>query len=99
MKMKKKLKYYQKIFQIKLPTKLYNIKVNLYEYYPEQLEKYFYENDDSLDQIFNPKRRIQILKEEIENNNNKYTKAYNNIITKRPKSSYTYSNNNNSILT
>ena len=86
-------------FKIKLPPKLYNIKVNLYEYYPEQLEKYFYENDDSLDQIFNPKRRIQILKEEIENNNNKYTKAYNNIITQRPKSSYTYSNNNNSILT
>ncbi len=24
-------------FQIKLPSKLYNIKVNLYEYYPEQL--------------------------------------------------------------
>ena len=28
-------------FHIKLPSKLYNIKVNLYEYYPEKLEKYF----------------------------------------------------------
>jgi hypothetical protein len=83
----------------KLPSKLYNIKVNLYEYYPEQLEKYFYENDDSLDQIFNPKRRTQILKEEIENNNNKYTQKFNNIISQRPKSSYSYYNNNKSILT
>ena len=86
-------------FHIKLPSKLYNIKVNLYEYYPEQLEKYFYENDDSLDQIFNPKRRTEILKEEIEKNNNKYTKKYNNIISQRPKSSYSYYNNNKSILT
>ena len=85
-------------FHIKLPSKLYNIKVNLYEYYPEQLEKYFYENDDSLDQIFNPKRRTEILKEEIEKNNNKYTKKYNNIISERPKSSYSYYNNNNNNL-
>ena len=90
----------EKLFEnFGFPSKLSNIKINLYEYYPEQLEKYFFEYEDSLDQIFNPKRRIQILKEEIENNNNKYTKAYNNIITQRPKSSYTYSNNNNSILT
>jgi hypothetical protein len=83
----------EKLFEnFGFPSKLSNIKINLYEYYPEQLEKYFYEYEDSLDQIFNLKRRTQILKEEKENNKNKYLIKEN---LKRPKSSYSYNYSKN----
>ena len=83
----------EKLFEnFGFPSKLSNIKINLYEYYPEQLEKYFFEYEDSLDQIFNPKRRTQILKEEKEKNKNKYLIKEN---LKRPKSNYSYNYSKN----
>ena len=43
------------------PSKYENIKINIYEYNHEMLDKYFKESQKTLDFIYNPKKRIEIL--------------------------------------
>ena len=52
---------------IKKPSKYENIKINIYEYNNEIIEKYFKEAQNTLDFIYNAKKRFEILLTENSN--------------------------------
>ena len=54
------------------PSKYENIKINIYEYNNEMMDKYFKEAQKTLDFIYNAKKRIEILLTEnsVQNNDN-----------------------------
>jgi hypothetical protein len=84
-----------------LDSKFENIKINLYSLYNEQIEYNCLEAADSLEIIFNPKRRTIALLEENQNsqmlnpNNNNNSNLSRPLTTKTNRSNISYSNNNN----
>ncbi len=85
-----------------LDSKFENIKINLYSLLNEQIEYNCIEAADSLDIIFNPKRRAALLEENQNsqmlnptiNNNNNLSRP---LTTKSNRSNLSYNNNNNNL--
>ena len=85
-----------------LDSKFENIKINLYSLFNEHIEYNCIEAADSLDIIFNPKRRAALLEENQNsqmlnptiNNNNNLSRP---LTTKSNRSNLSYNNNNNNL--